>query len=129
MKKKSLVISIALFLILALELPSQEIPLTGFVFDQTKTRIGREFYDAFTKLWESPEGFQTLNLTINEFSDPRWGTQIYIYVEDTLVYITPLKPRLEDIEEKAEEALEAVLRYFIWLADRERALKEEIQFF
>lgn len=108
---------------------SQELPLTGFIFDQTKTKLGREFYEAFSMLWEPIPGLEGIDIYITEITDPRWGTQVYIYVEDVLVFVDILKPQLEDIQEKANQAVDSVLRYFLWKAEQERALKEEAQFF
>lgn len=121
-------VTIALLIILSNLSYAQEIPLTGFIFDQTKTRMGREFYDTFAMLWEYPSGTEEVNITISEVSDARWGTQIFIYVEERLVYATLLKPRLEDIEGKVEEAINALLNYFFWLSEQERLLQEERKF-
>lgn len=108
---------------------AQELTITGLILDQTKTKAGRDFYEAFSLAWEFPSGMEDKNIIITELTDPRWGSQIQIYVEDVLVYATILKPRLEDIEEKVDEAIDAVLRYFIWQAEKERALQEELKFF
>lgn len=108
---------------------SQELPLTGFVFDQTKTKLGRDFFEAFSMLWEPPPGLEKVDIYITEFTDPRWGTQIYVYVEDVLVFVDMLKPQAEDIQEKADQAIDSVLRYFLWKAEQEKALKDEAQFF
>jgi curli production assembly/transport component CsgE len=110
-------------------LRAQEPLLTGLIFDQTKTKAGRDFYEAFNLAWEFPSGMEDTNILVTELTDPRWGSQLQIYVEDILVYATMLKPRLEDIEEKVDEAINAVLSYFIWQAEKERALQEELKFF
>ena len=125
-------ISLFLFLFLlafSVSLRAQEPVLTGLIFDQTKTKAGRDFYEAFSLSFEFPSGMEDKNIVIAELTDPRWGSQLQIYVEDILVYATMLKPRLEDIEEKVDEAINAVLRYFIWQAEKERALQEELKFF
>ena len=107
----------------------QEPLLSGYILDQTKTRIGREFYDAFVQRWEFIPGLEGYNIIILEMSDPKWGTQIQIFVEETLVYITSLKPRLEDIDARAQEAIDAVFQYFMFIQEKEKALKEEKTFF
>lgn len=108
---------------------SQELPLTGFVFDQTKTKLGRDFYETFCMLWEPLPGLEHIDIYITELAEPRWGTQVYVYVEDVLVFADILKPQVEDIQEKANQAVDSVLRYFLWKAEQEKALKEEAQFF
>lgn len=119
---------VSLFFNLSVNSFSQEITLTGFIFDQTKTKVGREFYEAFSMLWEYSLELEKVDIYINEITDPRWGTQVYVYVEDILVFVDILKPQTEDIKEKAEQAVESVLRYFLWKAEQEKALKEEAQF-
>ena|GEM_PF-1258034 len=98
---------------------SQE--LSGLLLDQTKTRLGREFYETFSSLWEFPPGSE-FNITVSELTDPRTGTQIYIYVDDILVYGTLLRPRGEELEEKAEEAVKVILRYLLLKQEEEKAL-------
>ncbi|MCX8042291.1 MAG: curli production assembly/transport protein CsgE [Thermodesulfobacteriaceae bacterium] len=102
--------------------------LLGFILDKTKTKIGRDFYDAFVNLWEFPLGTENLNIIIDEQTDPRLGTQIFVYVEDTLVYHTILKPRLEDIDAKAEEAIQVVFNYFMNYLKYQKYLEEESKF-
>jgi curli production assembly/transport component CsgE len=100
---------------------SQE--LSGLLFDQTKTRLGREFYETFSSFWEFPPGSE-FNLTVSELTDPRTGTQIYVYVDEVLVYGTLLRGRGEEMEEKAQEAVDAVLRYLLLKQEEERALSQ-----
>jgi len=107
---------------------AQEVSLSGFVFDQTKTKVGRDFYEVFARAWEFPSGLEDKNIYITEMTDPRWGSMVIIYVEDSAVYSSMLKPRLEDIEGKVEEALDAVLNYFVYLMEQEERLKEESKF-
>lgn len=97
----------------------------GFVFDKTKTKLGRDFYETFSSLWEFPSGTEHMNIVIDEQADPRWGTQILIFVEDNLVYYTLLKPRAEDIDEKAEEAVQTVFNYLMNYLQYQKYLEQE----
>jgi curli production assembly/transport component CsgE len=97
----------------------------GFILDKTKSKIGRDFFENFSALWEFPPGTEHLNIVIDEQSDPRWGSQILIFVEDTLVYYTLLKPRLEDIDQKAEEAVQVVFNYLMDYLKYQKYLEEE----
>lgn len=130
--KKKITLLILCFCLLYSNLYSlyaQEVVLSGLILDQTKTHLGRDFYEAFAQRWEFIPGLENYNIIINEISDPRWGTQIQIFVDDNLVYISPLKPRLEDIELRAEEAADAVFKYFFTLQEKEKAIQEEKTFF
>jgi len=128
MKRKAFLLIILSLIFLSNSLFAQEVILSGFVLDQTKTKVGRDFYESFAKVWEFPSGMEDKNIIINEMSDPRWGSMIIIYVEEVAVYSTMLKPRLEDIEEKVDEAVDAVLNYFVFLMRQEEHLKEEAKF-
>jgi len=97
----------------------------GFILDKTKSKIGRDFFENFSALWEFPPGTEHLNIVIDEQSDPRWGSQILIFVEDTLVYYTLLKPRSEDIDQKAEEAVQVVFNYLMDYLKYQKYLEEE----
>jgi curli production assembly/transport component CsgE len=117
---------IFIFLFFCNTLWSQETPaFYGFVLDKTKSKIGRDFYETFTSLWEFPQGTEYMNIVIDEHSDPRWGSQILIFVEDNLVYYTLLKPRAEDISEKAEEAIQAVFNYLMDYLKSQKYLEQE----
>lgn len=95
----------------------------NFIFDHTKTKVGRDFYETFSLFWEFPPEFPG-NIKIEEFTDPRWGAILYLYVEDILVYATPLKPRLEDIEGKVAEAVEALWKYYFAYKEQEKTLSQ-----
>ena len=97
----------------------------GFIFDKTKTKIGRDFYETFASLWEFPSGTEYMSITVDELSDPRWGTQILIFVEDNLVYYTLLTPRAEDIDEKTEEAVQRIFNYLMDYLKYQKYLEQE----
>lgn len=104
---------------------SKELTFTGLILDKTKTKIGRDFYEAFVNLWEFPLGTENLNIVIEEQTDPRFGIQIFIYIENNLIYYSILKPRLEDIDAKADEAVQIVFNYFMNYLKYQKYLEEE----
>lgn len=108
---------------------STDLIMTGFIFDQTRTRLGREFYDLFAMSWDSQESPVSLNITISELTDPRFGSQISIFVEENLVYSTILRPRFEELENTVNEAVNAILQYILMLTEQQRALQEELKIF
>ena len=48
------------------------------------------------------------NLSIHERPDARWGSQVWITENNTILFDTRLPPRLSDIEAYAEAAIEQV---------------------
>lgn len=130
MKDVKKILSILILIIILLFAPlinAQELEISGFINDQTKTKIGRDFYEAFMKLWEATDT-EKLTITIDEQTDPRWGTQIFVYVEEKIVYHSMLKPRLEDIDAKADEAVQSVVNYIVNKALFQQYLEEEQKF-
>ncbi len=124
--KKILIISLLIIFCNSLSY-SQDKEIEGFINDQTKTKVGRDFYEAFLKLWEATET-EKLSITIDELTDPRWGTQIFVYVENTMVYNSMLKTRLEDVDEKADEAVQSVINFIVNRALFQQYLEEEQKF-
>lgn len=124
--RKILIISLLIIFCNSLSY-SQDKEIEGFIYDQTKTKVGRDFYEAFLKLWEATET-EKLSITIDELTDPRWGTQIFVYVENTMVYNSMLKPRLEDVDEKADEAVQSVINFIVNRALFQQYLEEEQKF-
>lgn len=124
--RKTIVIALVIIFYHSLSY-SQDVEIEGFIYDQTKTKIGRDFYEAFLKLWEATET-EKLSITIDEISDPRWGTQIFVYVDNTMVYNSVLKPRLEDVDEKADEAVQSVINFIVNRALFQQYLEEEQKF-
>ena len=112
MKIKFLLAILFIFLSFSSALSQQE-EITGLIFDQTKTKMGRDFYEEFTKYWEPPPGMNIFNITIEEIADPKFGSKIIVRIDDIILYQSFLKPRLEDIENKAKEAVNAVTEFII----------------
>jgi len=90
----------------------KDIGIEGLMIDQTRSRIGHEFYQDFVSFWEAPPGAKHYNLVISELTEPRYGSWVLIEINDNLVYRAPLKPRPEDIATTAREAI-AVVRQFL----------------
>ncbi|BAT71790.1 curli production assembly/transport component CsgE [Thermosulfidibacter takaii ABI70S6] len=121
--KKITIISYLILLLSCYVVTAQPLVISGLVIDQTKTRIGREFYEDFYQMWqEVPADIKDdLNLIIKEFYDPRYGFRIEITSDNMVIYRGILAPRSDDIKQKAKEALE----YAIEFALTQRQTKQE----
>ncbi|MBO3269071.1 hypothetical protein J4D97_00295 [Hymenobacter defluvii] len=84
---------------------------SGLVMDQTVTKIGHDFYDAFYAGFEAPVGVQDFLVTISE--RPARGNSALVAVsvnnEDLLEF--PLQPRQELVEEAASQAIALAIEY------------------
>ncbi len=87
--------------------------ITGLIIEETMTRIGYDFYEYFFLLWEAPQGIavKDYNILINEKASPMWGSWVRVDVGETTVWSKMLKPRSEEIEDAAKQAVEATKQY------------------
>ncbi|MFB3787733.1 MAG: CsgE family curli-type amyloid fiber assembly protein [bacterium] len=88
--------------------PEEAEEITGLIVEHTMSRIGSYFYQVFFLLWEAPEGASGANIIITERLSPGWGSWIVIEIESVPVWGRILKPRNEEIEDAAAEAVQAV---------------------
>ena len=80
---------------------SAEIEVPGLVTDNTITRVGHDFYRAFTDHWEEE---YPGSITINERPSARWGSWITIKVDQDLLYQTFLFPSKNDFNKQIDNA-------------------------
>ncbi|GAA4013011.1 hypothetical protein GCM10022408_27330 [Hymenobacter fastidiosus] len=85
--------------------------IEGLVVDQTITKVGHDFYDAFFALWEAPADAGDFTVTIRE--KPARGINILVSVEvnDNELLELPLQSKAEVIEETAAYAVGVAIEY------------------
>ncbi len=93
------------------EFPDIDIP--SLIIDETMTKIGKDFFDLFFTNWQEPFGITEYQITISEKALPRLGTLISVNVNDLQAYRRFLKPRYEEIETAAREAVRMVQQVLI----------------
>ena len=93
------------------EFPDIDIP--SLIIDETMTKIGKDFFDLFFTNWQEPFGINEYQITISEKALPRLGTLISVNVNDLQAYRRFLKPRYEEIETAAREAVRMVQQVLI----------------
>ena len=76
--------------------------ISGMMNDETVTKFGHEFFEAFVKAWKPLAGV-TYNLRIGERYDPLRGSLIHVLINNNSVYEGFLTPRQEAIEELATQ--------------------------
>ena len=95
--------------------------IDGLVIDETRTKIGRDFYDVFFSNWDAPEGANNFMLTIRELPGRANSSFVSIEVNDQEILELPLQPRYDIIE---ETALYAVGRCYEYLRNYEQIQKD-----
>ena len=79
--------------------------ITGLVVDETRTTIGRDFYDIFYEAWQPPEGSVNYTVVVEEQPVPSLGTRVIVRINDQVAFDTRLQPRYEMIQEAALAAV------------------------
>lgn len=86
--------------------------ITGLIIEETMTKIGYEFYEYFFLQWKPPQTeLKNYNILISEKASPMWGSLVEVKIGETIVWSRMLRPRSEEIEESAQQALEATKEY------------------
>jgi len=93
--------------------------IDGLVIDETKTKIGRDFYDLFYSLWEAPQGTKGYTIYIYERALPQSGSWVWITVNETMVYQNVLRPRYDVIEEASRMGIDAT-KYFLYRMNQDQ---------
>lgn len=79
--------------------------LGGMVLDETRSKMGRDFYSIFYNHWENSSKLENYTITISEKPVPSRGTMIQIEIDDELVFQNRLEPRYHKTEEAAKQAV------------------------
>lgn len=83
----------------------RRLELDGLVVDETLTRLGRDFYDAFFRAWQAPPEALNYTVTIQEQPLPQLGTLVTVRVNDEIAYQNRLQPQADFIEAVALQAV------------------------
>jgi curli production assembly/transport component CsgE len=82
----------------------QRLEIDGLVVDETLTKLGRDFYDVFFRVWQAPRDAINFTVAVQEQPAPGIGTVVTVTVNDELVFQTRLQPQPEVIEAAARQA-------------------------
>jgi len=104
------------------EIKEPVLEIDGLIIDETKTKIGRDFYGFFYTMWEAPEGIVNYTIYIIEKPTGTMGSWIWIKVNDFFVYSNRHKPNREEIENGAKYGINFVQQYLFRRENDERQL-------
>jgi curli production assembly/transport component CsgE len=85
--------------------------ISGMVIDETRSKIGRDFYDVFYQNWTAPEAVSGFTITISEQPAPGLGTIISVKANDTETFKYRLQPRYEFIQQAGKYAVNITQNY------------------
>ncbi len=86
------------------------ITIDGLVLNETRTRMGTNFFDIFYSRWTPPENARNFTITVKEQPMPSLGTRVVVNLNGQPVFQTRLQPRYEYIEQAALRAVQITWR-------------------
>lgn len=102
------------------------IGIDGLVMNQARTRLGSDFARYFSSHWQPLPGIEGYNIFVTDKVHPRFGTWVFISVNEAIMHRERLNTRLWEIEEAAKKAVVKVGRYVeANFGDRKSQLSEK----
>lgn len=87
------------------------IEIDGMIHDETRSKVGRDFYDVFYTNWQSPPDAYNFSISISEQPSPSLGTIIYVEVNDSETFRMRLQPRYDFIQQAGQYAVRQTYSY------------------
>jgi curli production assembly/transport component CsgE len=88
-----------------------DLEIDGLIIDETRTRIGRDFYEKFYTLWTAPFGVGDYSIFVEEQPPRGRSAAISVKVNEKLVSFHQLQPREEVLEEAAKLAVARITKH------------------
>jgi len=85
--------------------------MDGMVYDETRSKIGRDFYDIFYTNWQAPDEANNFTIKILETPGPSLGTVVSVLINNDEIFQTRLQPRYETIEDAGKYAVRVSYSY------------------
>lgn len=79
--------------------------LGGLILDETRSKMGSNFYSVFYKHWDDPKDVQNFTITVSEQPMPSRGTMVQVEIDNQLVFRNRLEPRYYKTEQAAKKAV------------------------
>ena len=84
---------------------TNEVEIGGLLLDNTKSRLGHDFYFKFSQLWHDIPNTQGINVQIIEQIVPRAGTKLSLVLNSRVIYVTHFGRRQSPVKDKVEQAI------------------------
>lgn len=103
---------------------NEGIKLSGFVTENTKTKMGKDFYDFFYQKYQLSGLDSQRLISVNEIISFGRTTRLNVMVEDRVVYQFFAEPKLDYLRENADNAINQLSRYLQYLENRNEYQKQ-----
>lgn len=104
-----------------------DLEIGEMVFDETITKVGRDFYDEFFAKWSNPTKIKDFSITIKERPMPGMGTQIRVFIDEHEILTQFIRPNLEQIEMLAEYTIGLASQYLVNYQEIQAQLQNDDQ--
>ena len=90
-----------------------DLEIGEMIFDETITKVGRDFYDVFFTSWNNPTKIKDFSITIKERPMPGIGTQITVFIDEHEILKQFIRPNQEMIEMLAGYTVGLATQYLV----------------
>lgn len=104
-----------------------DLEIGEMIFDETITKVGRDFYDQFFNEFNNPTQIRDFSITIKERPMPGIGTQITVTIDDIEIMQQFIQPNQEMIEMLSTYAVQLAQSYLINYQEIQAQLQSEDQ--
>jgi len=104
-----------------------DLEIGEMIFDETVTKVGRDFYDVFYNSWSNPTIIKDFSITIKEMPMPGIGTQITVLIDDYEILKQFIRPNQEMIELLSEYTIGLAAEYLMNYQEIQAQLQNEDQ--
>ena len=104
-----------------------DLEIGEMVFDETITKVGRDFYDEFFTQWNNPTQIKDFSISIKERPMPGIGTQITVLIDEFEILKQFIRPNQEQIEMLAEYTIAIATQYLVNYQEIQAQLQSEDQ--
>ncbi|MGM0573925.1 MAG: CsgE family curli-type amyloid fiber assembly protein [Bacteroidota bacterium] len=82
------------------------IEMTEFIFNETITKLGNDFYHHFFQEWFNPSEVRDLSIHVRERPIPGMGSLVNLVIDGQVVYQGVLRPGFQKVVDAAEAAVQ-----------------------
>lgn len=104
-----------------------DLEIGEMIFDETITKVGRDFYELFFNSWENPTQITDFSISISEKPMPGIGTQITVTIDEHEIVKQFVRPNQEMIETLAEYSVGIAGQYLLNYQDIQLQLQSDDQ--
>lgn len=104
-----------------------DLEIGEMIFDETITKVGRDFYEQFFGEFNNPTQIKDFSITIKERPMPGIGTQITVSIDDIEIMQQFIQPNQEMIEMLSTYTVQLAQNYLINYQEIQAQLQSEDQ--